>query len=600
MRYSIAIDLFPMSSVSGATRPPLARHWKKRSRSLRTILSRYVVALVLSPAGMSFAFLPPLGAVPGADEKSPREDGKDARRGEPIHSISGRVLSASGAPILGAKVQAFVDASPEEKAAELTRMVSIAEVIEVDDKANPQTTTDADGTFELGGLGSKLYRIRVIASGYATQDFGEIPAPREQLKLVLDPALTLRGSVQAVSGGAIEGARVKVYFGIEFRASNSTMGDILSLAISEIVTVRTTADGVFQVDSLGRGNYSFVVDAPGYQPAEETRKMVPGSQEQPLAFSLRPGQKLSGIVRGPGQRAVADCQVRVHRTGGGGRTPSIGSRAQAGTARGLTDKEGRFCLDTLPEGQYEIACSHPEYQTLRRPGLRAPGEDVILELRPKVSVGGRVETDSGAGGTVSGRVIDAGSKRPLKGARVQIVQGSRRFVRPASGAKPTDSNPIRSTGEDGGFAYSGLKPGSLSLRVTRDGYVGKLISAIDPAIAVTAQNLEIQLDTGCEITGIVVNSAGMALADFPVYLISGDAEQNQMGKTGADGKFRFAATPPGSYSVKAHKFATTTTPAEEGGATVEAAVGKPAEVKLSVKAVPGKGTGKGAPPVETK
>jgi len=333
--------------------------------------TRFIVCLPL-------VLLPLLGVASGKAEKTGEKDKKKAQGSA---SITGRVLSAAGTPIRGAKVQAFEDESSEKKASALPGMISI-DMTQLEGREYPEAVTSSNGTFDLRGLARKLYRVRAIAPGHACRDVVEISAPRGQLELVLEPALNVSGSVHNSAGSAIKDARVKAYFENESKAPRTTFGELIVFILPQIASVRTGQDGVFKFDTLGPGEYTFVVEAKAYQTAEENRKIVAGATKQSLDFSLTPGHILSGMVRGRGQRAVPDCQVRVRRTDAPD-TASAARQVPADEARGLTDKQGKFLFDTLAEGKYELTCSHPDYLNLRRLNLRAPAEGITLDVEPK-------------------------------------------------------------------------------------------------------------------------------------------------------------------------------------------------------------------------
>ena len=188
-----------------------------------------------------------------------------------------------------------------------------------------------------------------------------------------------------------------------------------------------------------------------------------------------------------------------------------------------------------------------------------------------------------AGGIVAGRVVDAVTGKAVSGARVQITQGASRFAQPDPSSPTGDSvrgNPLQTTDASGSFRYTGLKPGNLSLRVSHTGYITRKVDEVNPEDATGSQNLVIELESGGEITGTVLDKEGKPRSGMPVYLITGDSSTNQTAQTDSKGRFRFSGVPSGSHTVKAYKFGSEGAAAEGAEQTVELGVGDTSEVSL--------------------
>jgi hypothetical protein len=113
------------------------------------------------------------------------------------------------------------------------------------------------------------------------------------------------------------------------------------------------------------------------------------------------------------------------------------------------------------------------------------------------------------------------------------------------------SNPIQFTDATGRFRYGGLKGGNLTLRVTHQEYLSKELPNVNPDTARSSRGLVIPLETGGEIVGKVLDSAGKPRANVPVYLIGSDSASNQTARTDGSGQFTFRGVAAGAYTVKA-------------------------------------------------
>ena len=189
------------------------------------------------------------------------------------------------------------------------------------------------------------------------------------------------------------------------------------------------------------------------------------------------------------------------------------------------------------------------------------------------------------GGVVFGQVLDASTSRPIPGARVQIVQGSNRFLRAdtVTGGSAANQSPLQTTDSDGRFKFTGLKSGTLSLKVSQSGYVSRNVDGVNPDLAEKSQDLLVELESGGEITGVVLDKSGKPRGGMAVYLISGDAQANQTMQTDKEGKFHFSGVPSGTFTVKAHKFGPGGTQNEQSEVNVDMSVGGSQDVILQLE-----------------
>jgi hypothetical protein len=131
---------------------------------------------------------------------------------------------------------------------------------------------------------------------------------------------------------------------------------------------------------------------------------------------------------------------------------------------GTTDAEGRFRIEPLPQGRYDVSVSHPE---LSRSGIHLPPHAVTIAAGQTAAVTLGVprnarrdaaaracESDpsAAAGGMLRGRVVDELTRAPLGRARVTVSWGAR----PGLPAGSTSSI----AAPDGSFLACGLPAGA--------------------------------------------------------------------------------------------------------------------------------------------
>ncbi len=189
-----------------------------------------------------------------------------------------------------------------------------------------------------------------------------------------------------------------------------------------------------------------------------------------------------------------------------------------------------------------------------------------------------------SGGIVSGREVDGATGQPIFGARVTIVQGSSRFLKANAGAPSgarSGRKPTQTTDSNGTFSFSGLKGGSLTLRVKHTDYVEAKATA-NPDVVAESRELVIELTRGGEITGTVFGPGEQPRRNMQIYLIGDDPRSNKRARSGRDGQFTFRSVVPGSYTVKALEFAQEGRPVEEVEVRVDIGPGQTRTVVLQL------------------
>src|SRR2546428_1921845 len=222
------------------------------------------------------------------------------------NSISGRVLSANGAPIPNAHVVALRElGSPDADLEEL--LMGMITIPEMTGEVYSEAVSAEDGTYQLDGLELIYYTIRAVASGYAPGQVEEVPAPREGVDIRLQKGGNIGGIVRDTSGAPVKGATVKAYPQVE---SQNVFAIIMSKARPPVDKATTEGSGKFLFETLGTGIYNFLIEAKGYQPGTKMKVKVAAGDSQALDLRLDRGLTIAGIVKGPKDEPVSGAKVR--------------------------------------------------------------------------------------------------------------------------------------------------------------------------------------------------------------------------------------------------------------------------------------------------
>lgn len=245
-----------------------------------------------------------------------------------------------------------------------------------------------------------------------------------------------------------------------------------------------------------------------------------------------PPARVAGLVREPAGAALAGAQVCA-----------VTADAEAGARRArqgdnptcvTTGADGRFALAGLAAGRYGLYASAADHAPGR---WTAPDGGQLLSLAPGDDRAELVLVLPTGGAAVTGRVVDV-SGGPIAGAVVWAVEPATfaREVQRPRGAFTT-------SGPDGRFRLA-AGGGNLSLAASADGYTDGQVDGVAPG-----QDVEVALWPAATVGGVVVTPDGAPVAGAAVWADDGHGEH--AGRTGSDGRFRFARLAPGRITIAA-------------------------------------------------
>jgi len=273
----------------------------------------------------------------------------------------------------------------------------------------------ADAVFRLafsGGTAPPL-RLDALVAG-AGESVGDVRLPR---------AGALAGRVLDERGGPVVGATLRLF------AGRGGFRDGAALQPVPVLT-STKADGTFRFESASEDGNALQVEAPGFGRAARSSQRS-GALTRPIVLSL--GQVLRGTVLQADRRTpAAGALVGFEGSGLSGDAPGV-----------LASADGRFVLEGVPREAGTVVANAGEQGRASASVAAGASEPLALVLAPPSSL--------------SGRVVDSESARPLPGVRLVLVAGAARTL-------------VRS-GLDGRYAVRALSPERYRLEAQDDRHV---------------------------------------------------------------------------------------------------------------------------------
>lgn len=419
---------------------------------------RYELSIATAEGFLPYA--PELGhsAIAFEARSDQRIEGVEVRL-RPERRFVVQVVGEDGAPVPGATVR-LVGAGDGERA--------MAPV-------QSDYTTDAGGLAEVVGWGGALVEARHVERGVGRGRIGWRGQPGDRVTITLREASEDETSSESIAGLVLDASRAPVE-GALVTAYRQARG------LHPSAQATTDADGRFQLDGLDVGPH-MLVTRHAEHPSERAPSVQTGRDD--VEITLASGNAIRGRVVNDEGEPVPAFHVVARRARGALMRFNVGTQASF-------DADGRFLLTGLPEGELELIATARGFPPSAPVSATASADppEVTLTLQ--------------RGGRLEGTVHDP-EGAPIAGARVEIESHLGR----GSSAAPVLAPSV--TGEGGAFALDGVGAEPSSVRVTADGYHGRVLSGVTVSAGGT-QRFDVELspvadgeESRMELTGIGVN-----------------------------------------------------------------------------------------------
>jgi protocatechuate 3,4-dioxygenase beta subunit/uncharacterized protein (DUF2141 family) len=339
-------------------------------------------------------------------------------------SIAGRVRWPDGSPAAGAKVE--VDFDPDALAG--------MGALNAARGAEGESACDADGRFEVTGLGKGPFLVRSEATRQASDGeekwlakaTGIKPGARD-LELELRAPSRLAGRVIDHTGAPVP----------SFTVASTLASPVFFMSGERREASFQDDAGAFVLRNLPAGSYTLAAHADGYGPMTPLELSLPRHEDTPVELVLAPAASVVGTVVDPHGKPVTGARVslqaefaeRIQRLRGDVQSPETTS-----------GENGSFVLTGLAGGTSSLVASRDGFAASEpatvevAAGARANG--VVLALRK--------------GAVLTGEIY-GGDGKPAGG--VQVI--AQETATQATNMKRADAT--------GAFRYESLPPGSYTV-----------------------------------------------------------------------------------------------------------------------------------------
>jgi RNA polymerase sigma factor (sigma-70 family) len=331
--------------------------------------------------------------------------------------VEGRLLSATGAPVSGARVSLTVRAGLGRDA--LWR-------------GSGSVQTDAHGRFRQDGLAAGQLTIEAHAPDGRRAQLGPRPfdpsGPGEPIVVRFAGSVFISGTVTSPDGTPASAARVR-WLGMNDSVGEGLVAPVQAQGRFRVGPVPAEA-GLLRAERL---NANVHIGSSALLANEKALDLADGRDRGDVRLVLEPADRsLEGVVVSSEGRPLPDARVEAEPKG----TESAWTRTPA-----LADVDGRFRIPNLTRGPHEVWASAPGLPSSRKVVAEAGSRNLRLVVPRPASVAGVVLEPDG---------------RPARNARVRLLPAGPDRLYFTSGLEEGRTDEARPPGAS--FTFTGLAP----------------------------------------------------------------------------------------------------------------------------------------------
>jgi protocatechuate 3,4-dioxygenase beta subunit len=367
-------------------------------------------------------------------------------------ALRGIVVDESGAPVAGANVRGTTSGAS---------------------RVGAGMRTVADGRFTLEPLEPGRVTVYAGATGYADTVMRDVEtASTPELRIVMERGATVEGRVSGIEGSAMQEVALEI-------------GD-------EQYERRVNPAGEFRIEGVRPGRIvvaAYTRVGQGYRSARPLEIDLAVGETARVEIEFVEGNVVRGVVTlGEMPLAGASIRFRPKDTYAGG---YVSTRA---------DADGRYEAVGLVDGDYRVTVSEPGSNRWFETGyqVRGPAEfDIHFDE-----------------GKIEGRVVEAGTRKPVSGATVSVEAGSPGSVSLMTSTAVSD--------DDGRFVILSAVKGSLRVTARKEGY-GAVVRELASDGTVSGVELEMARSSGTKLYVVDARDGRALLPVVTSYDLSGNA-----------------------------------------------------------------------------
>jgi uncharacterized GH25 family protein len=442
--------------------------------------------------------------------------------------LSGRVVDELGEPVPGAQVS--------------TRFASR---FGPQGRPRRESWTDGQGRFELEGVASEKVLLLVVAKGYLMLD-EEVPLANpgqhiDDLVLRIESGERISGRVLLPDGTPLAGAEVTA----RPRMQMNTIGRI-DWWRNNASEVRSGDGGEFGISGIMQGSFEVTASHEvgagdewaarfGWREGDMLEASVAADHgDRDIELSLKALARLSGRVLDPEGLPIEEARVALRMEGD---LPMAGLGSQD-DAVNVEPATGAYEFTGLQNGEWSVTVSAPGYAFMQPETLAIPtvsNRDFVLN--PEIRIRGSVQTPDGL---------------PALGAVIQLeTSGMGAMLSDEEAWEP----PSTRSDAAGQFELGGLPPGEASIFAAHPNFAPSLQHALTLQAGVAPEPVELVLQRGARISGVVFAPTGDVAVGEQVIAQNqselGSRPQVLIKQTDGEGRFLFENVRPGTWQVMA-------------------------------------------------